>query len=197
MAESVSSAPGTLVSGVSRPGERAHATSRPRLDRMRFMAVARKEWIQLRRDPRSLGLAFIAPVVLLIIFGTAITWDVKNIRMVVVDQDRTARSRTLIESFLSSGYFKLVGGLERASEIAPTFERSAARIAIVIPPGFEAHLDAPSGSPLQVIVDGSDANTATISLGYVRAVVQAWGQRQIARGRVLNSLPRPPRPEGA
>lgn len=144
----------------------------------RLFAIARKEWIQLRRDPRSLVLAFAMPVVLLLLFGYAITWDVRNIAMVVVDQDRTAQSRALVDAFTASGYFRLAGRLERTADVRHAFERGTARIAVVLPPGFEAGLGGPRSSPLQVLVDGSDANTATIALGYVRAVVQQWAGRE-------------------
>lgn len=154
------------------------AEARGPLRRTRLLAIARKEWIQLRRDPRSLILAFALPVLLLLLFGYAITWDVRNIAMVVVDQDRTAQSRALVDAFTSSGYFRLVERLERPSAIAGVFERGRARIAIVLPAGFEARLGTARPSPLQVIVDGSDANTATIALGYVRAVAQQWAGRE-------------------
>ena len=95
------------------PGARPQARG-ARIDPVRLAAVARKEWIQLRRDPRSLALAFALPVVLLMLFGAAITWDVRNISMAVVDQDRTAQSRSLIQAFTASGYFDLARRLERA-----------------------------------------------------------------------------------
>ena len=151
---------------------------RRRMSRMRLWAVARKEWIQLRRDPRSLILAFALPVLLLLLFGYAITWDVRDIAMVVVDQDQTAKGRALVEGFTASGYFRLAGRLERTADIAREFERGRARIAIVIPPGFEADLGAGRRPALQAIVDGSDANTATIALQYVGAVVQQWAGRE-------------------
>jgi len=157
------------------------------VSRTRMLAVARKEWIQLRRDPRSLALAFVLPIVLLLLFGYAITWDVRNIAMVVGDQDHTRSSRGLVDAFTSSGYFHLAGRLDRTSEIAGVFERSRARIAIVIPPDFEAKLGGPEPAPLQAIVDGSDANTATIALGYVRSTVQQWA----TRGGLAASAPAP------
>ncbi len=148
------------------------------LRRARLLAIARKEWIQLRRDPRSLILAFALPVVLLVLFGYAITWDVRNLEMVVVDHDRSAQSRALVEAFTASGYFRLEGRLRRTADVARAFERGEARVAVVVPPGFEAGLAGPRPAPLQVLVDGSDANTATIALGYVRAVVQQWAGRE-------------------
>ncbi len=163
---------------VAAGGAPAGSPPRGSLRKTRLLAIARKEWIQLRRDPRSLVLAFALPVVLLVLFGYAITWDVRNIEMVVVDHDRTAQSRSLVDAFTASGYFRLTGRLERAADVARVFERDEARIAVVLPSGFEAGLAGPKPSPLQVLVDGSDANTATIALGYVRAVTQQWAGRE-------------------
>lgn len=146
--------------------------------RTRLLAIARKEWLQLRRDPRSLALAFALPVFLLLLFGYAITWDVRDVRLVVVDHDRTVQSRALAEAFTSSGYFRVVGRPARASDVARVFERGDALVALVVPPGFEARLGGPQAAPLQVLVDGSDANTATIALGYARATVQQWAGRE-------------------
>ena len=80
-----------------------------RLDPARLWAMARKETIQLRRDRRSLLLAFALPLLLLVLFGYAIVWDVRDIALAVVDQDRSAESRELVDGFLASGYFQLVG----------------------------------------------------------------------------------------
>ena len=157
----------------------------PRIDPMRLLAIARKEWIQLRRDPRSLALAFALPVLLLILFGYAITWDVRSIATAIVDLDHTEASRSITRAFTASGYFELVERLDRASEVAPTFAGGHARIAIVIPAGFSADLGGGRTAPLQVIADGSDANTATIALGYVRATVQSWAGREILSGRPI------------
>jgi ABC-2 type transport system permease protein len=151
----------------------------------RLLAVARKEFLQLRRDPRSLLLAFALPVLLLIIFGYAISWDVRNIRMAVLDQDRSAASRELLETLQASGYFSVTGFLERSGEIGPLLERSGAQIVLTIPPGFEADLEAGRTAPLQAIVDGSDANTATIALGYTEAVVRSWSTKIQLQGRTL------------
>lgn len=158
------------------------AERRAPMDPARLLAVARKEWIQLRRDPRSLALAFALPVLLLVLFGYAITWDVRNIDMVVVDQDRSEQSRRLTEAFTASGYFRLAGRLDRTADVAGAFERGRARLAIVLPPGFQADVESGRPAPLQALVDGSDANTATIALGYVRAVVQQWATRGALAG---------------
>jgi len=153
------------------------------LDGRRLMAVARKELIQIRRDPRSLLLAFLLPVLLLVLFGYAITWDVEEIQTAVVDQDQSARSRELLDRFRASGYFEIRHHLDRTADLTPLLERSTIQIALVIPPGFAADLDAGRPAPLQAIVDGSDANTATITLGYARAIVERYASSAVLAGR--------------
>jgi ABC-2 type transport system permease protein len=150
-----------------------------------LLAISRKELIQLRRDPRSLVLAFALPVLLLILFGYAISWDVRNIRTAVLDQDRSAASRELVDAFRASGYFSLVAFLDRSGDIEPLMERGGAQLVLVIPPGFARDLGAGRTATLQAIVDGSDANTATIALGYSEAVVRTWSARVALQGRSL------------
>ena len=151
------------------------------LDRTRLLAMARKEVLQLRRDPRSLILAFLLPVALLVFFGYAISWDVSDIRLVVVDQDHGAKARELLDGFRASGRFTIVGRLERTADIGPLLDRGRALIALVIPPRFDADLGAGRTAELQAIVDGSDANTATIALGYAQAIVQQFSARTLFR----------------
>jgi ABC-2 type transport system permease protein len=152
-------------------------------NRTRLMAIARKEAIQLRRDPRSLILAFALPVFMLVMFGYAITWDVRDIRMAVVDQDRSARSREFLDSFASSGYFRVVKALDSAAQAPALFDRGEVKLVIVVPPGFDRDLLHGHGAPVQALVDGADANTATIVLGYARATVQTWSQRVVLQGQ--------------
>lgn len=153
----------------------------------RLLAMARKETIQLRRDPRSLLMAFAIPVLLLIIFGYAISWDIRDIALGVLDQDRSARSRALAEAFEASGYFEIVRRLERPEEIGALFDRETAQAVIVIPPRFAAELGGPVPPPLQIVVDGSDANTATIILAYAQAILVEWAADALAGGET----PRP------
>jgi ABC-2 type transport system permease protein len=156
------------------------------LNAKRLLAVSRKEILQLRRDLRSLLLAFLLPAILLILFGYAITWDVDDIQTAVVDQDQSARSRELLDAFRSSGYFTLKIRLERTSEIEPLLDQGRAQIALVIPPDFQEDLGAGRPAKLQAIVDGSDANTATIALGYAQAIVQMYSTRIQFQGLALH-----------
>jgi ABC-2 type transport system permease protein len=153
------------------------------LDRVRLVAIARKEVLQLRRDPRSLILAFLLPVVLLVFFGYAISWDVTDIRLAVLDQDHSQRARELVDAFQASGRFVIAGRLERTADIGLLLDRGRVRLALVIPPRFAADLDAGRTAAVQAIVDGSDANTATIALGYTQAVVQQFSAQILFQTR--------------
>jgi ABC-2 type transport system permease protein len=157
---------------------------RATVSRRRLWAMARKEVIQLRRDTRSLALAFVLPVLLVVLFGYAITWDVDDIATAVVDQDQSSRSRELIDAFRSSGYFTVTRSLERPGDIGTLLDRSAIRLALVIPPDFSAAILAGRPAKLQAIVDGSDANTASIILGYTQAVAVSYSADLRLEGRV-------------
>jgi ABC-2 type transport system permease protein len=153
------------------------------MSRTRLLAVARKEVIQLRRDTRSLVLAFLLPVLLVVLFGYAISWDVEDIGMAVLDEDGSARSRALLAAFESSGYFTLERRLERHAEIDALLDRGSVMLVLVVPPDFAAELDAGRPAVVQALLDGSDANTATIALGYARAIVQEYSREVRLRGR--------------
>jgi ABC-2 type transport system permease protein len=151
----------------------------------RLWAVARKEALQLRRDPRSLGMAFGVPAALLVLFSTVIRFDVKDIRLGVLDQDATRPSRELVEAFTASGYFTIAERLARPGEAAGLLARSRVRMVLVVPPGFARELAAGRPAPVQALVDGGDANTAQIALNYARAVVTQYSARAVMRGITL------------
>lgn len=164
---------------------RVRRASRRRLSATRLRAVARKEVLQLSRDGRSLALAFLLPMLLLILFGYAISWDVRDIATAVLDQDRSAESRALIDAFRSSGYFDLVASVDNPEDLGELLDRGTARIALVVPPNFALRLGAGRAVEVQAIVDGSDANTATIALSYARAVALDYSASVRLAGREL------------
>lgn len=147
----------------------------------RLLAVARKEAIQLRRDPRSLGMAFVVPALMIVFFGYVISFDVKDIKLAVLDQDHSERSRELVSAFEAAGRFRVTHRLDRYSDIEPLLDRADVRMALVIPPGFQRELQAREPAPLQAIVDGADANTATTSINYATAIVNAYSARVVFR----------------
>ncbi|MBI5837003.1 MAG: ABC transporter permease [Candidatus Eisenbacteria bacterium] len=155
--------------------------SGPGLNRGRLLAIARKELLQLRRDRRSMWMAFVLPLLLVVMFGYAITWDVNNIPLAAVDLDGTARSRELVDAFRASGYFTVAARPARVREVEPLMDRGKVRVALVIPRGFAADLGAGRTAPLQVLLDGSDANTATIAMGYTQGIVRSYSNRVALR----------------
>lgn len=150
---------------------------------LRVKAVAKKELIQIWRDPLSLAMAFLMPVMLLFIFGYAITLDVNNLTTVVYDLDKSSLSRELVDSFRASGYFRVVGNIREQKEIDQYLDSGKAFVAISIPKDFSEHIRTGREPSLQIIVDGSDSNTATIALGYMSAITERFSQR-IKGGRI-------------
>jgi ABC-2 type transport system permease protein len=140
------------------------------IDRVRLLAVARKELLQLRRDPRSLVFAFLLPVLLTLIFGAAISLDVRDIPFAVLDRDHSADSRELVEAFTASGYFRLLGAVGRPADADRMLRRGEARLILSIPPEYARDLASGRSPVVQALVDGSDANTATIAINYADAV---------------------------
>ena len=144
---------------------------------LRVKAIAKKEILQIRRDPLSLAMAFLMPVLLLFIFGYAITLDVNNITTIVYDADRSSMSRELMAELTASGYFSIVRTAEVQREIDAYLDTGKARVAVSIPVDFAKTISSGGVAQLQVIVDGSDSNTATIALGYLSALMEIYGQR--------------------
>jgi ABC-2 type transport system permease protein len=122
-----------------------------------------------------MALAFLLPLLLLVFFGYAISWDVRAIRTAVWDQDGTARSRALLAAFWSSGYFLAVEPVAGPAAIRGALDEGRASLVLVVPRGFAADVEAGRTARLQALVDGSDANTATIALAYARAVALGHG----------------------
>jgi ABC-2 type transport system permease protein len=137
----------------------------------RILALAIKELLQLRRDWRTALALLGMPVVLLLIYGFALSFDVQDIRLVVVDQSRTRASRVLIEAFIRSGYFVRAGVAADVSQLDALFDSGEAQAALVIPADFSANLAAPRATELLFVLDGSDSQTANTILGYARQIV--------------------------
>jgi ABC-2 type transport system permease protein len=154
------------------------------VDALRLLAIGRKEWIQLRRDTRSMILAFVLPLFLLLFFGYAITWDVDDIPIAVLDQDRTRESRELVEALEASGYITVVEHLVSAEAAERRLVDEDVLGVLTIPPGYARDLTAPGRTAqVQLLLDGSDANTSTIALNYADAIVSGHGARVALQGR--------------
>lgn len=143
---------------------------------IRLLAIARKEFIQLYRDPRSLAIIFVMPLLLLLLFGYAVTLDIKQVRVAVYDQERSEKSREFIRRFAESKYFSLAAYVGDYADLTRLIDLRDAQIGLVIPYDFSRSLNSGHRTAVQVLLDGSDANTANIILGYTRAVVQGYSQ---------------------
>jgi len=148
---------------------------------MRIWAVARKEFLHVIRDARSLGMAIAIPMMMLMLFGYALTLDVDRVPLVVWDQSGTQQSRELISQFSASRYFSLREHVNNNDEITRAIDSSRALTAMVIPRDYVQRMSSGRDAEVQLIVDGSDSNTATIALGYAEAVVQTYSQNLVIK----------------
>jgi ABC-2 type transport system permease protein len=133
-----------------------------------------KELLQIRRDRRMIPVIFVAPVVMITVFGFAVNTDVTHVPTVLVDQDKSSASRELVSRFVRSGYFEIVGSEESAAAVDRWLVTSRAQLGLVLAPGFGAALASGRTASLQVITDGSDASSASVALGYAGALAQAF-----------------------
>lgn len=148
-------------------------------------AIAKKEFYHLIRDFRSLFLAFIIPILLILIFGYALSLDVDNVKTVVVDYDSNELSRDFIRRLDASSYFNVIKHLSNTVAATEYLDQGRTTMAIIIPPNWTRSIKADRETPLQVLLDGSDPNFAGISRGYITAFVERYN-----RDRLLDFLNR-------
>jgi ABC-2 type transport system permease protein len=148
--------------------------------RGRLRALVRKEWRQLFRDPKTRRVIFVSPVIQLLLFGYAVTTDVRGVTLRVMDHDRTPASRALRDAVVASGHFVLAGHAGRPADLTAALDRGDAAVGLEIPPGFAADLAAGRGARVQVLVDGTSSNTATVAQGYLTRIVQRFAAEQAA-----------------
>ncbi len=147
----------------------------------RVRAVARKEFLHVLRDPRSLLMALGIPVLMLVLFGYALTLDVDKVPLVVLDESGTPASRDLISRFSGSKYFSLRRYVENDRQVVQAIDRGEALAGLVVPRTFARDAAAGSAAPLQFLIDGSDSNTATLATGYAEALTAAYSQDMTIR----------------
>ncbi len=153
--------------------------TRRRLSWLRVRELVRKEVRQLLRDPKTKRIMFAAPVIQLLLFGYAVNTDVRNVPTFVVDHDDTSVSRLLQDVFTASGYFRIVDGSDRVGEMARALDRGEAVVGLWIPRGFSRDLQAGRGAAVQILLDGTNSNTATVAQGYAQRIVQDFAARWV------------------
>jgi ABC-2 type transport system permease protein len=143
----------------------------------RIKAIVRKEFYHLIRDYRSLYLAFAMPLILIILFGYALSLDVDNVETVVVDYDKSERSRDFIRRLDASAYFHVSQMLPQTRDAMDYLDHDLAKVVIVIGPDFMKSLLADRETPLQIIIDGSDPTFGSIIRGYMTAFTEQYNQK--------------------
>lgn len=143
--------------------------------RRRIAALVRKELRQLFRDPKTKRIVFASPIIQLLLFGYAVTTDVRHVSTIVVDHDQTAESRLLIDALSAGKYFDITTRSASSSDIGDALDHSSAMIGLEIPRGFSKDLAAGRGARVQIVVDGSNSNTATVAQGYALRIIQRFG----------------------
>jgi ABC-2 type transport system permease protein len=136
-----------------------------------------KELRHIIRDPRTLAILLFLPIFLLVVFGYAISLDVKNIGLAVYDADRSALSREFVEDFTRSRYFTLKAVLNSADEADALIFSEKAQVALVIPPDFSKHILKKEIAPVQVIVDGSNPTVGSTAVSYTEMIVADWSAK--------------------
>jgi len=144
----------------------------------RAWAIARKEFLHIYRDPRSLGLVILMPAILMLLFGYAVTLDVKKVRMTVLNYDGAQESLSFIYRFSGSPYFQLNGFIQDEKEVRRLIDEGTIKMALVLPNDFSQTVKSGKKAPVQVILDGSDSNTANIILSYVQAIARDYTQEK-------------------
>lgn len=135
------------------------------------LAVARKEFRQISRDPMSLLILLFIPAMMLLLYGFALNFDVRHVRLAVQDHSRSAASRDLVASFVNSTYFDQVSDLPAGADLNRVTERRTAKAVLVIPEDYADAVASGRSARVQLLLDGADAMTASTVLGYADAIV--------------------------
>lgn len=131
-----------------------------------------KEFVQISRDPRLLAVVVVIPLVMLLLYGYAINFDVRNLRLAVFDQNRSRASRELIDAFAESEYFRIVEYLRDHRQVTGVLDGNTAQLVLIIPPTYSRDLADGRTAQVQVLVNGSDSTTASTGIGYISAILQ-------------------------
>jgi len=158
----------------------------------RVRAIANKEYIQIIRDPRSLALGLLIPIILIVLFGYALSLDIKDVPLAVWDQDNSKASVDFMLNFKNSEYFRIIGYYDNYRDLERLLNFGRTMMVLVLPKDFSRYLYSNQSVPVQLILDGSDSNTATIALGYAQGVVQQYNEKlfnKASQTTLVNSQP--------
>lgn len=140
----------------------------------RIKAIAVKEVLQIVRDPRSLMIALLIPLLQMFMFGYGVSLDIRHIPICVLDRDGSQSSRELTAHFSASSYFRLQGSVSSEQDAGKALDASRCQLVLVVPADFSHRLSRTNSATVQALVDGADSNTANIATGYARAVLAGY-----------------------
>ncbi len=147
----------------------------------RIVPIMKKEVRQIKRDKRVLAVLILVPAMLLLLNGYAMNFDVQHIKMAVIDQERSKESRELVSAFVTSGYFDNTVSLSSSEEATRLIDDAKLKMAIVIPTDFSKKILSNDAADIQVLVDGSDSNSASTIIGYAQAVTLQYSQKIVLK----------------
>jgi len=150
-------------------------------------SIIKKEFKQLFRDKRVRIMLFGSPIIMLVLFGYAVNMDVNNVKLAVLDEDRTAMSRSVVEAFVSSGYFTLSRYLSSGKEIYPLMDAGEIELFIQIEKGFSKDIRSDRSASIQIITDGSDSNRASVIISYVNEIINRFSLAKLEK-RIMTRL---------
>ena len=141
-----------------------------------ILHFVKKEFLQFKRDPRMYSLIIFSPVIQLTLLGLAANLDVDHVRTIIYDQDRSVTSRNYIERFTGSGYFYIENYVDSYEKVTKEIDYGNALLALVIPPDFEKKVNRRETAKVQVILNGSDGNSANIAAGYIQSITASFSK---------------------
>jgi ABC-2 type transport system permease protein len=156
----------------------------------RLISLVRKEFIQILRDPRTLILVLIIPIMQLFLLGYAATNDVRNVPLAVFDQDRSAAARKLLDAYRAADYFRLTFDVDSEEDIRELIDRGEARAGLIIPPDYSEELNANGTAQVAFVLDGSDPTVASTALSAAQLIgqshaTQVMAERMARRGQPI------------
>src|SRR5580700_6080166 len=149
--------------------------------RQRLARIIRKEFIQVLRDPRMRGMLFLPPLIQLLIFGYAVNLDVDNARIAWMDQDRTPESRQLLSEFEGSGRFQIVAAPNSDTAMQSLMDRGQVDAVVRVLPGFARDIERGRTTSVQVLLDGTNSNTASLVSGYAAQTIGRYSSEVVGR----------------
>lgn len=160
----------------------------------RILAMARKEFIQIRRDSRSLLMIFVMPLIQLMIFGYAVNLDTRHVPLCVYDRDGSQASQDLLKHFQATDYFNILHVSDSYRDTVQQLDKGECKVAVVVPPQFAEKLHSGGPASVQLLLDASDSNTASIGMGYAQNIVQSYSsqiQLEWQQNRGMAATPQP------